>query len=154
MVTTRSKDYSGKGGENGPNSGDRTSKPKASGREKKPQGTSVPEKSGKKAQIDKILQDHSKSALDTALKDPQQSTPETVLAHLFNALISSARISHNIAAGTVEQLLAAGYHNIETLEKSSWQERTEVLTKGRYRGIGRAAVRANGACYRRVHTLP
>ncbi|KAI9656722.1 MAG: hypothetical protein M1821_003361 [Bathelium mastoideum] len=83
--------------------------------------------------IDNILRSHPDSAPTfNALKDPQKPTPETVLAHLLNALISSARISHTIAAGTLEKVLSAGYHNIGTLAKSSWEERTEVLTEGGY----------------------
>ncbi|KAF2104484.1 hypothetical protein NA57DRAFT_70688 [Rhizodiscina lignyota] len=67
-----------------------------------------------------------------AVDKAQESTPETVLAHLLNALISSARISHTIAEETLAQCVSAGYQNIDTLEKSSWEERTDVLTKGGY----------------------
>ncbi|KAL9113694.1 MAG: hypothetical protein Q9227_002139 [Pyrenula ochraceoflavens] len=69
---------------------------------------------------------------DVGLDDPAKATPETVLAHIFNALLSSARISHNAAAKTVRCLIKAGYHDLETLKASSWDERTRVLTEGGY----------------------
>lgn len=47
-------------------------------------------------------------------------------------MLTSARISHVLAYESVKCLLEANYHHIATLKKSSWQERVEVLTKGRY----------------------
>ncbi|KAJ9620518.1 hypothetical protein H2203_007724 [Taxawa tesnikishii (nom. ined.)] len=69
---------------------------------------------------------------DTALKDAKSPTAETVLAHVFNAMLTSARISHNLAIKSVHLLLEAGYADLSKLEASSWEERTEVLTKGGY----------------------
>ena len=69
---------------------------------------------------------------DTDLSDPTAPTPETILALVFHAMLTSARISHDLAYKSVKCLIEAGYHDIEALSKSSWQERTEVLTKGGY----------------------
>lgn len=83
--------------------------------------------------IQKLLSTYGTLPLqDTALADPASPTPETVLAHLLNATLSSTRISHQLAAKTVRTTIEAGYATLDTLEKSTWQERTEVLTNGGY----------------------
>ncbi|KAL2429610.1 hypothetical protein ABEF95_008186 [Exophiala dermatitidis] len=69
---------------------------------------------------------------NTDVLDPQSPTPETMLALLLNAIFSSARISHELAAKTLATAIKAGYHKIDTLKKSSWDERTKVLTEGGY----------------------
>lgn len=68
----------------------------------------------------------------SALPEPKSPTPPTLLAHLLNALLSSARISHAIASKTTGLVIEVGYANLETLEKSTWEERTQVLTEGGY----------------------
>jgi hypothetical protein len=55
-----------------------------------------------------------------------------MLAHLYNAILSSTRISHKIAHETLKCLIEEEYHNLETLNNSTWQQRTEVLTRGGY----------------------
>ena len=69
---------------------------------------------------------------DTSLPKQNEPTPETVLSLLYLAMLTSARISHELAYKTVQCVIEAGYHDIGTLRKSTWQERTEVLTKGGY----------------------
>jgi len=69
---------------------------------------------------------------DTGLEDPMSPKPETILALLLNAMFSSARISHELAAKTIATAIKADYHKIDTLRKSSWDERTQVLTDGGY----------------------
>lgn len=64
--------------------------------------------------------------------DPITAAPETILALVYLAMLTSARISHIIAYESVKCLLEAGYHQIATLKKSSWEERTEILTTGGY----------------------
>lgn len=66
------------------------------------------------------------------IPNPSLSAPENILALVYNAMLTSARISHELAYKSVKCLIEAGYQNIETLSKSTWQERTEVLTKGGY----------------------
>ncbi|KAL7624405.1 hypothetical protein AAE478_005969 [Parahypoxylon ruwenzoriense] len=67
---------------------------------------------------------------DTDLADPDKPTPDTVLALVLNSMLSSTRISHALAARTVKSLIEAGYHKLDVLKRSSWEERTEVLTEG------------------------
>ncbi|KAI1417251.1 hypothetical protein F5Y13DRAFT_185322 [Hypoxylon sp. FL1857] len=68
----------------------------------------------------------------TDLSDPDKPTPDTILALVLNAILSSTRISHAIAAKTVALVIKAGYHKLDVLKKSTWEERTEVLTEGGY----------------------
>lgn len=67
-----------------------------------------------------------------SLPKQNEPTPETVLALLYLAMLTSARISHELAYKSLQCLIEAGYHDIQILKKSTWQERTEVLTKGGY----------------------
>ena len=62
------------------------------------------------------------------------STPsaQTILAHVFHAMLTSARISHKLAYKSVLALCEAGYADIHKLKASSWDERCDVLTKGGY----------------------
>lgn len=77
-------------------------------------------------QIEKLMSDYvgiplvktSLNPLITASKSPP--SPSTVLALLLNALLSSAQISHELAAKTVAKVIADGYHDLPTLKKSSW----------------------------------
>jgi hypothetical protein len=96
---------------------------KHTSKEKKGQTTRVQELANRQGNIP-LQSNH--------LKAPQEATPETVLAHLLNALVSSARISHTIAAQTLEKLLAAKYHEMGVIQQSSWHERTVVLTESGY----------------------
>ncbi|KAF9637468.1 hypothetical protein BFW01_g8364 [Lasiodiplodia theobromae] len=66
------------------------------------------------------------------LPAPTEPSSATVLAHLFNALLSSSRISHDIAARSARLLVQAGYHDLPTLQASTWQQRADVLTEGGY----------------------
>ena len=69
---------------------------------------------------------------DIGLSKATEATPETILAFVLNAMLTSARISHELAYKSAKCLIEAGYHDVHTLKKSSWEERTEVLTKGGY----------------------
>ncbi|KIY03335.1 uncharacterized protein Z520_00026 [Fonsecaea multimorphosa CBS 102226] len=83
--------------------------------------------------IDKLLQHFGSLPLsDTDLEQPNKATPETILALLLNAILSSTRVSHSIAAKTTALVIKAGYHKLDVLKKSTWEERTEVLTEGGY----------------------
>ncbi|KAL2055247.1 hypothetical protein ABVK25_004585 [Lepraria finkii] len=61
-----------------------------------------------------------------------ESTPETILALVLHAMLTSARISHELAYKSLKRLIEVGYHNLDTLKKSTWEARAEVLTKGGY----------------------
>lgn len=69
---------------------------------------------------------------DSGLIGAKESKPETILALVYMAMLTSARISHELAYKSVKCLLEAGYHDLKTLQKSTWQQRTEVLTEGGY----------------------
>ncbi|KAJ0107229.1 hypothetical protein J7T55_007599 [Diaporthe amygdali] len=90
--------------------------------------------SGQDAKIQSLIDKYGSLPLsNTDLKEPTSSaTPKTTLALLLSAMLSSARISHDLAAKTTAEVIKAGYHDLETLKKSTWEERTEVLTKGGY----------------------
>jgi len=60
------------------------------------------------------------------------SASETVMAHVFNAMLSSSRIAHEIARKSLKCVLRAGYHDLKILHESTWEQRTEVLTEGGY----------------------
>ena len=86
-----------------------------------------------KSKLDALLSKYGVHPLqDTRLPKQDEPTPETILSLLYLAMLTSARISHELAYKSVQCLIEAGYHDIETLKKSTWQERTEVLTKGGY----------------------
>ena len=65
-------------------------------------------------------------------KEPLEASPETVLAIAIDAMIKSRPISHELSQKTVNKILEAGYHDIQKLAKSSWEERTMVLKDGGY----------------------
>lgn len=86
-----------------------------------------------KSKLDALLLSYGVHPLqDTSLPKAHEPTPETVLALLYLAMLSSARISHELAYKNLQCLIEAGYQDVKTLKKSTWQERTEVLTKGGY----------------------
>ena len=109
-------------------------KPKAS-KKSKPSDTaqSQQEPSTLNSTLSALLSKYGQVPLQEAkLPDPSRPLPDTLLAFVFNAMLTSARISHELAARSVSCLIDAGYHDIHTLKNSSWEERTEALTKGGY----------------------
>ncbi|KAL6714758.1 hypothetical protein ACLMJK_008183 [Lecanora helva] len=86
-----------------------------------------------KAKLDIIFADYGVLPLqDSGLVKIEEATPETILALVYMAMLTSARISHVLAYQSVKCLLEAGYHDLKKLKQSTWEERTEVLTKGGY----------------------
>ncbi len=86
-----------------------------------------------KSKLDALLSRYGVHPLqDTSVPKQNEPLPETVLALLYLAMLSSARISHELAYKSLQCLIEAGYHDVEILKQSTWQERTEVLTKGGY----------------------
>ncbi|KAL9029154.1 MAG: hypothetical protein Q9196_002568 [Gyalolechia fulgens] len=86
-----------------------------------------------KSKTDSLLSKYGSLPLASlGLPSPSSSTPENVLALVYNAMLTSARISHELAYKSVKCLIDAGYQDIEALSKSTWQERTELLTRGGY----------------------
>lgn len=86
-----------------------------------------------KAKLNAIMEAYGVLPLsDSGLIDAKEPKPETMLALVYMAMLTSARISHQLAYKSVKCLLEAGYHDLETLQNSTWQQRTEVLTEGGY----------------------
>lgn len=86
-----------------------------------------------KAKLDSIMDAYGVLPLqDTELGGPTQATPETILALVYLTMLTSARINYELAYKSLQCLIEAGYHDLTTLPKSIWKERTEVLTKGGY----------------------
>ena len=73
-----------------------------------------------------------------------EASPETMLALVYLAILTSARISHVLAYKSVKCLLEADYHDLRILRKSTWEERTKVLTKGGYTWYREKTARALG----------
>lgn len=61
-----------------------------------------------------------------------QPTPDTLLAMVLDALLKSTRISHDLAQKTLSAVIRAGYHDIDTLSASTFDDRVRVLSEGGY----------------------
>lgn len=95
--------------------------------------TTSPPPSSIITKIDNLIAKYGNLPLsDVGLPSPNTPTPETILAHLLNALLSSARISHAIAKRTLQGLIKGGYHDLKTLEASTWEERVALLDEAGY----------------------
>lgn len=66
------------------------------------------------------------------LVDDKWPLSNIVMVHILNALLSSTRISHQIASKTLACLVEENYQDLRVLGSTSWQARTEVLTRGGY----------------------
>ncbi|MBE3048212.1 hypothetical protein IMZ48_38050, partial [Candidatus Bathyarchaeota archaeon] len=86
---------------------------------------------GFKLTVDRLLSECGGDPLN-GLNDDKIPPSQVVMAHILNALLSSARISHETARSTLESVLNAGYNDLRVLHGTSWYERTEVLTEGGY----------------------
>jgi hypothetical protein len=83
--------------------------------------------------INQVLNDFGRSPLyHTPLSNSLDAGPDIVLAMAIDALIKARPISHNLTQRTIEKLIEAGYHDIETLSNSSWEDRVAVLAEGGY----------------------
>jgi hypothetical protein len=60
------------------------------------------------------------------------ASPDTVLAMVLDVIVKSRPISHNLAEKTINHLLEEGYHHIDVLATTTWEERTKVLREGGY----------------------
>jgi hypothetical protein len=85
------------------------------------------------SKIHKAIIDYGSAPLGrTAVKEPLKATPETLLAIVLDAMLSSTRISHGLAQQALNAAIDAGYHDITKLSKSTWDERVNVMAKGGY----------------------
>ena len=81
--------------------------------------------------VDRLLEEYGEPPLK-GLDAEKLPASQVVMAHILNALLSSTRISHELARSTLRVLLNSRYHDLKVLHETSWYERTEVLTKGGY----------------------
>lgn len=82
----------------------------------------------------KVIEEFGRGPLDRTplAQKPLTAAPETVLAMAIDALLKSRPISHDLSQRAVSKIIEVGYHEIQTLGKSSWEERTMVLKDGGY----------------------
>lgn len=101
---------------------------------KKVKGSKAKQKPAKPVnpKVASLLSKYGALPLQQSLPGTTSPTPKTLLALLLNAILSSTRISHELAAKSVACLIEADYHDIHVLKKASWEEKTVVLTKGGY----------------------
>ena len=79
-----------------------------------------------KRRVNRLLTNYGSLPLtDLSLPNPSSTNPNNVLALVFNAMLTSARISHELAFKSVKCLIEAGYQDIKTLTRSTWEQRTE-----------------------------
>ena len=69
------------------------------------------------------------------LSEPNSPTPENLLALIFNAMLTSARISHQLAYKSVKCLLDAGYQDIEVLSQEYLGGEDEGSHRGRVHAL-------------------
>ncbi|KAI9928343.1 hypothetical protein MW887_002381 [Aspergillus wentii] len=87
-----------------------------------------------KAKIHKVIDEFARAPLEATpiAQKPLSATPETVLAMVLDALLKSRPISHELSQKAVNHIIDVGYHDIEKLSNSSWEERAMVLAEGGY----------------------
>ncbi|KAJ5123120.1 hypothetical protein N7448_009217 [Penicillium atrosanguineum] len=59
-------------------------------------------------------------------------TPEGVLAMIIDAMLKSRPVQHGLSQRTVNHLIEVGYHDVNKLSDSTWEERTDVLRESGY----------------------
>lgn len=90
---------------------------------------------GTTSRVQKVLNEFGRPPMagtPLAKKEPLSPTPETVLAMVMDAMIKSHPISHDLSQKAVNHLIELGYHDVEKLSNSTWEERANVLREGGY----------------------
>ncbi|GIK05069.1 hypothetical protein Aspvir_009168 [Aspergillus viridinutans] len=83
--------------------------------------------------IDKLMAEYGDLPLtDVGIPSPNKPTPDTILSHILNALLSCAHISHHIARRALLNLMKQGYYDLKTLKASTWKERVALLDEAGY----------------------
>lgn len=84
--------------------------------------------------VQKVLNEYGRPPLaGTPLaKEKLSASPEVLLAMVMDAMIKSHPISHDLSQKTINHLIEVGYHDIQKLSSSTWEERTMVLKEGGY----------------------
>jgi hypothetical protein len=63
---------------------------------------------------------------------PLEPRPEILLAIVIDSMLKSTRISHLLAQKASIAVFKAGYHDINVLSNTTWDERVQVLSEGGY----------------------
>lgn len=82
----------------------------------------------------KVIEEFGRAPLDrTPLANKTlTAAPEMILAMAIDAMLKSRPISHDLTQRAVSHVIEVGYHEIQNLGKSSWEERAMVLKDGGY----------------------
>jgi hypothetical protein len=51
---------------------------------------------------------------------------------IMDAMVKSRPIQHDLPQKTMNRLIEVGYHDVNKLSDSTWEERTDVLREGGY----------------------
>ncbi|KAJ5713439.1 uncharacterized protein N7483_010620 [Penicillium malachiteum] len=65
-------------------------------------------------------------------QDHLDAAPDTVLAMVLDVMVKSRPISHDLSRRALAHLIEEGYHHIDILSSTTWEERTNVLREGGY----------------------
>ncbi|KAL1996858.1 hypothetical protein VTN49DRAFT_7723 [Thermomyces lanuginosus] len=68
----------------------------------------------------------------TPVAEHLEASPEALLAMCLDVMLKSTRISHDLAQKAVKTVIDAGYHDINVLSKTTWDDRVEVVARGGY----------------------
>lgn len=87
-----------------------------------------------KPKLEKVVDEFGRTPLHgTAIAEGHlEGSPETLLAMVIDAMLKSRPISHDLSERAVKKVIEVGYHDIQKLGESSWEERTMVLKDGGY----------------------
>lgn len=83
--------------------------------------------------IHKTIDEYGSQPLEgLGVDKPLEPTPEVLLALVIDSMLKSTRISHLLAQKTSIAVFKAGYHDINVLSNTTWEERVQVLSDGGY----------------------
>ncbi|KAL3452014.1 hypothetical protein BJX65DRAFT_204294 [Aspergillus insuetus] len=88
--------------------------------------------SGEKLQ--KTIEKYGRGPLEgTAIEEKALTgSPDTIFAMLFEAMLKSKPMSHDLTDRAIHKLIDVGYHDIHKLGDATWEERAMVLKDGGY----------------------
>ncbi|KAL3495292.1 hypothetical protein BJX62DRAFT_196515 [Aspergillus germanicus] len=88
--------------------------------------------SGEKLQ--KTIEKYGRGPLEgTAIEEKALTgSPDTIFAMLFEAMLKSKPMSHDLTDRAIHKLIDVGYHDIHKMGDATWEERAMVLKDGGY----------------------
>lgn len=83
--------------------------------------------------IHKTIEEYGTQPLEgLGVDKPLEPTPEILLAIVIDSMLKSTRISYLLAQKASMSVFKAGYHDINVLSNTTWDERVQVLSEGGY----------------------